>query len=29
MRLGALMEEEKVPVERNLERWYSLWGIPF
>ena len=29
MRLGALMEEEKVPVERSLERWYSLWGIPF
>ncbi len=29
MRLGALMEEEKVPVEKNLERWYSLWGIPF
>ena len=29
MRLGTLLEEEKVPVERNLERWYSLWGIPF
>ena len=29
MRLGALMEEEKVPVESNLESWYALWGIPF
>ena len=29
MRLGAIMEEEKVPVERNLENWYSLSGIPF
>ena len=29
MRLGALMEEEKVPVEPNLENWYALWGIPF
>ena len=29
MRLGALMEEEKVPVEQNLENWYALWGIPF
>ena len=29
MRLGALMEAEKVPVERSLERWYALWGIPF
>ncbi len=29
MRLGALMEEEKVPVERSLESWYALWGIPF
>jgi hypothetical protein len=29
MRLGALMEEEQVPVEGNLEQWYALWGIPF
>ncbi len=29
MRLGALMEEETLPVERNLEQWYALWGIPF
>ena len=29
MRLAALMEEEKVPVEKTLENWYSLWGIPF
>ena len=29
MRLGALMEEEKIPVEKSLEQWYALWGIPF
>lgn len=29
MRLGALMEEEQVPVEGNLEQWYAIWGIPF
>ena len=29
MRLGALMEEVKVPVEDSLEHWYALWGIPF
>ena len=29
MRLAALMEEEKIPVERSLEQWYALWGIPF
>ena len=29
MRLSALMEEEKVPVESSLEQWYALWGIPF
>ena len=29
MRLGAIMEEEKIPVESSLERWYALWGIPF
>ena len=28
-RLGAVMEEHKIPVERDLERWYALWGIPF
>lgn len=29
IRLGAIMEEENVPVERNFENWYSLSGIPF
>ena len=29
MRLGALMEEEKLPLEKSLESWYALWGIPF
>ncbi len=29
MRLGAVMEQEKLPVEPSLESWYSLWGIPF
>ena len=29
MRLGSVMEEEKIPVERSLESWYALWGIPF
>jgi hypothetical protein len=29
MRLGGLMEEESIPVERSLEQWYALWGIPF
>ena len=29
MRLGAVMEQEKIPVEPNLEQWYALWGIPF
>jgi len=29
MRLGAVMEEKKLPVERSLEQWYALWGIPF
>lgn len=29
MRLSSVMEEEKIPVERNLEIWYALWGIPF
>ncbi len=29
MRLGTLMDEEKIPVERSLESWYALWGIPF
>ena len=29
MRLGTVMEEEKIPVEKSLEHWYSLWGIPF
>ena len=29
MRLGTVMEQEKIPVERSLEQWYALWGIPF
>ena len=29
MRLSTVMEEEKIPVERSLENWYALWGIPF
>ena len=29
MRMGAIMEEEGIPVEHNLESWYSLSGIPF
>ena len=29
MALSGLMEQEQVPVERSLEKWYALWGIPF
>lgn len=29
MRLGTLMEEEGIPLERSLESWYALHGIPF
>ena len=29
MRLGEVMREERIPVERKLENWYALWGIPF
>ena len=29
MRLGAVMETERIPVERSLEQWYALWGMPF
>jgi len=29
MRMGTVMEGERIPVERSLERWYALWGIPF
>lgn len=29
MHLGTLMEKENVPIEKNLEQWYALWGIPF
>ncbi len=29
MRLGEVMKEQKLPVERRLESWYALWGIPF
>ncbi len=29
MRIGEVMREEKIRVERRLERWYALWGIPF
>jgi hypothetical protein len=27
IRLSALMERE-LPIEREMERWYPLWGIP-
>ena len=27
-RLRAEMERE-MPVEKNVEKWYPLWGIPF
>ena len=29
MRMGELMKQENMPVERSLEQWYALWGIPF
>ena len=29
MRMGEIMREERIPVERKLENWYALWGIPF
>ena len=29
LRLGEVMKEQKLPVERRLESWYALWGIPF
>lgn len=29
MNIGTLLEKEKLPVEKNLEQWYALWGIPF
>jgi len=29
MRLGVVMEGENIPVEKSLEQWYALWGIPF
>ena len=29
MRLGVQMEGEKMPVQKDLEQWYALWGIPF
>ncbi|MCH8309670.1 MAG: hypothetical protein IIB17_04140 [Chloroflexi bacterium] len=29
MRLGEIMKEQQIPVERKLENWYALWGIPF
>jgi hypothetical protein len=28
MSLGAKMEKE-LPIEKELERWYALWGAPF
>ena len=27
LRLGAVMERE-LPIEKNLDQWYALWGIP-
>ena len=29
MRIGEIMRKEKIPVQRKLENWYALWGIPF
>ena len=29
LRLGEVMEQQRPPGERRLERWYALWGIPF
>lgn len=29
MRIGEIMRAEKIPVQRKLEDWYALWGIPF
>jgi hypothetical protein len=28
MRLKSLIEKE-LPIEKNLEKWYPLWGMPF
>jgi hypothetical protein len=28
MRLKSLIEKE-LPVEKNLEKWHPLWGMPF
>ena len=27
--LGTLLGSEKIPIEKNLELWHPLWGIPF
>jgi hypothetical protein len=29
LRLGTLMEGENIPVQKELEQWYAIWGIPF
>ena len=29
LRLSTQMEQEKVPVVKDIESWYALWGIPF
>ena len=29
MHIGTLLEKENLPVEKSLEQWYALWGIPF
>ena len=28
LRLSTLMEQENIPVQKQLEQWYALWGIP-
>jgi hypothetical protein len=28
LRLSAAMDKE-MPIEKDLERWYALWGLPF
>lgn len=28
LRLSSIMEKE-LPIEKNIEKWYPLWGMPF
>ena len=29
IRMGQLMRQENMPLERSVDQWYALWGIPF